>query len=282
MTAPTAPAKPPEVGIDAWAAEHPWHPRVTPWMIYLLLLSIALYARQWQAWTYAPIKLLQTGTVLYLAYRWRGLLPELTYRFHIAVLPVSTLLVVGWIALNNAMLGWFPALAEAEASDFERLYHQHLGLFWCSAIAHLLAMCLAVPIVEELFNRSLLLRSWQRPRPTCLGLLQVLVDIPVVGDLLSRTRWGTTARNVPPVFGREFAATPLGQLSLFGVTASTLAFMLVHRVADWPGALLCGVTWCVLLHRTRHLGLGPVIWSHAMVNLALWLYVVSQGAWQFM
>ena len=66
------------------------------------------------------------------------------------------------------------------------------------------------------------------------------------------------------------------------MAASTAVFMLVHITADWPGAILCGVTWCLLLNRTRHLGLGPVIWSHAIVNLLLWLYVVSQAAWQFM
>ncbi len=255
---------------------------MAPWVIYMLLLSIALYARQWQAWTYVPIKLLQTAAVLYCVHRWRTLLPELSYRFHLAVLPVSAALVGGWIALNRIMLTWFPALADGEPSYFERLYEHDVRLFWFSAFAHLIAMCSAVPIVEELFNRSLLLRSFHRPGPTAIGIIQLLQDIPLIGDLLARTRWGAAAAEQPPVFAREFAATPLGQLSVFGVAASTVVFMLVHATADWPGAILCGVTWCILLRRTRHLGLGPVIWSHAIVNLMLWLYVVSQQAWHFM
>jgi len=275
-------ASPPALGSDAWAAEHPWHPRVTPWLVYMLLLSVALYARQWQGWTYVPIKLLQMAVVVYLVWRWRALLPELTCRFHLAVLPVSVALVTGWIYLNGLMLWLFPSLAEREASFFETLHGHDARLFWLAATAHLIAMCTAVPLIEELFNRSLLLRSLHRPRATAVGILQVLVDVPLLGDLLVRTRLGQAALQQPPVFAREFQATPLGQLSLFGVAASTAVFMLVHTTADWPGAILCGVTWCILLHRTRHLGLGPTIWSHAIVNLLLWLYVVSQGAWQFM
>jgi hypothetical protein len=58
--------------------------------------------------------------------------------------------------------------------------------------------------------------------------------------------------------------------------------MLVHAAVDWPGAVLCGVTWCVMLSRTAHLGLGPIIWSHALVNLLLWIYVVTHQQWQFL
>jgi hypothetical protein len=282
LTAPTESDQPPMIGSDAWAAENPWHPRITPWLVYLLLLTVALSARQWQEWTYVPIKLLQTAVVIYLVWRWRTLLPELTWRVHWMVLPVSLALTGGWIYLNALMLWLFPALANGEPSYFANLYNQDVGLFWLAAIAHLIAMCVAVPIVEELFNRSLLLRSLHRPRVTAIGILQVLVDVPLIGDLLVRTRLGKMAVEQPPVLARQFAATRLGQLSVFGVAASTTVFMLVHATVDWPGALLCGVTWCLLLHRTRHLGLGPVIWSHALVNLLLWLYVVSRGAWQFM
>ncbi len=282
MTAPPHPTELPAIGSDAWAAENPWHPRISPWLVYMLLLAVALAARQWQGWTYVPLKLLQTAAVLHLVWRWRTLLPELSCRFHLAVLPVSGILVAGWIYLNGVMRGLFPALADAEPSYFAELFKQDAGLFGLAATAHLLAMVTAVPLVEELFNRSLLLRSLHRPRATAIGVLQFLIDVPLLGDLLLRTRLGEVAQQQPPVLARAFAATPLGQLSVFGVAASTAVFMLVHATVDWPGAILCGVTWCFLLHRTRHLGLGPVIWSHALVNLLLWLYVVVYQQWQFL
>ncbi len=207
MTAPTEPAEQlpaealeadvdasrPAAGIDTWAAENPWHVRIAPWFVYMLLLSVAVYARQWQGWTYVPLKLLQTAAVLYLVWRWRSLLPELTWRFHAAVLPVSVALVASWIYLNDLMLWLFPALAEREASFFEILHGQGVGLFWLAATAHLIAMCIAVPIAEELFNRSLLLRSLHRPGATAVGILQVLADVPLIGDLLVRTRLGKEA-----------------------------------------------------------------------------------------
>src|SRR5690606_15344092 len=147
---------------------------------------------------------------------------------------------------------------------FGSLHESNPTIFWFVAVAHLIAMCTAVPMIEETFNRSLLLRSLSSAKRTGTGVLQILCDMPLLGDWLIHTKAGTRATQQPPVFGPQFDATPLGKLTLFGVVASTLIFALVHDRHDWPGAIVCGVTWCVLLAKTRHLGLGPVIWSHAL------------------
>ena len=142
-------------------------------------------------------------------------------------------------------------------------------------------MTIAVPMIEEVFNRSLLLRSLHRPRETWIGLMQFLIDTPLLGEKLIVTRFGQRISDHPPVFGREFQRTSLGELSVFGVAASTIVFAAVHAPVDWPGCILCGLVWCLLLRATRDKGLGPVIWSHAITNALLWLYVVTIGDWRF-
>jgi hypothetical protein len=268
--------------IDAWAQRNPWHPRVIPWAAYIAILAVVLYAREWQSWTYVPLKMGQAAAVCYLVWRWRHLIPELTCRFHAGVFPLSVALTAAWIYLRGLMVWLFPGLAVMEPTYFQTLHDQNSALFWWAATAHLLAMCTAVPIIEETFHRSLLLRSLHDARQSGTGILQGMGDLPLLGDWLLRTERGRRAAAQPPVFGEQFERTPLGRLSIFGVAASTFLFMLVHAVPDWPAAVLCGVAWCVLLNRTRHRGLGPVVWSHAIVNLLLWAYVVTYGDWQFL
>jgi len=45
------------------------------------------------------------------------------------------------------------------------------------------------------------------------------------------------------------------------------------------------LVWCALVwwtNRGSHrLGLGPVIWSHAITNALLWGYTIWSGDWQF-
>ncbi len=270
-------------GLDAWAGQHAWHPRVGPWFVYMIFLTVALYARDWQAAAYVPAKIVQTVAVCYLIWRWRRLVPELNWKFHWSVVPVSLFLTGAWIYLNKGTVALLPSLAPSEPGYFEKLDDgTNVALLWTASVAHLVAMCTAVPMIEETFNRSLLLRSLSSARTTGIGVMQVLCDMPLIGDWLIHTKLGTRATQMEPVFGPQFEHTPLGALSVFGVAASSAVFALVHTMADWPGAIVCGVTWCIMLNRTRHLGLGPVIWSHAMVNLLLWGHVMYHREWQFM
>jgi membrane protease YdiL (CAAX protease family) len=175
----------------------------------------------------------------------------------------------------------FPSLADTKPGFFETLRGENESLFWVAAFAHLVAMCSAVPLVEEIFNRSLVLRAASDPSGIRAAILQLICEVPVIGGWVARSNVGKWANEYPVSLGQRFSATPLGKLTFTGVAVSTGLFMLVHSVADWPGAVVCGVVWCVQLQRTRQLGLGPVIWSHAMVNGLLWLYVVTGDAWQF-
>ena len=272
----------PLAGLDRWAEQGPWNPRFAPWFLYLAILALSLQFRQWDAWAYPPLKVAQGIGVGYLVWRWRALVPELTLRYHRSVLPVSLGLVVAWIFLHRGTVALFPSLAPEGAGFFELARNENPILFWCSALAHLLAMVTVVPLVEETFNRSWLPRAVSNWQAAQKGILQVLCDLPLIGDWLIRTERGAAALREPPAFTQQWKQHPLGAWSPFGVAASTAIFASVHAPCDWPGAILCGVTWCWLLYRTAHLGLGPIVWSHAIVNLLLWGYVVAWGAWEFM
>ncbi|XZE54264.1 CPBP family glutamic-type intramembrane protease [Planctomycetaceae bacterium SH139] len=270
-----ADSRPEPKPLDKWASEHPWHPRVAPWFAYLLVMALTLQVRDWYPWAYAPLKIVQAVVVCYLVWRFRRLVPEITLRFHCSVVPISAVLAVAWVSLQGWTAQFFPQLVDTKPTFFQTLYVDHMTLFWIAATAHLVAMSTAVPLIEETFNRSLLLRSISDVRATGTGILQMICDLPIIGAWLARTPAGVRANQEPPALGAQFQQIPLGRLSFLGVTTSTTLFMLVHATVDWPGAILCGLTWCILLNRTRHLGLGPVIWSHATVNLLLWIYAVT-------
>ncbi len=270
----------------------PWVPRTVPWMVYVAGLAVIAVVVPGHVWAYGPLKLVQTVLVCSLVFRWRRQVPELSLRFHWSVVPLSVVLVVTWVVLHSITavgISFFGGeVLGGEASElaastiWERLEQDRSWLFWSAAVAHLLAMCLAVPLIEEVFHRSLLLRGLHDFRSAATAACQLVVDLPLVGDLVARTGPGRRAIDAPPALTERFERTELGQLSGFGVAASTAIFMLAHQPADWLGAILCGVTWCLLLNRTRRLGLGPVIWSHALVNLMLWGYVMVTGDWRFL
>jgi hypothetical protein len=267
--------------LDRWAAEHPAHPRVVPWAVYVTVMVAAVQIRDWNSWAYVPCKAVQVLAVLCLVWRFRRLVPEITLRFHWAILPVSMVLTVCWISLNGFMISTFPSLSDPKPGFFETLKADNEMLFWVAAIAHLIAMCSAVPLVEEVFNRSLVLRMASDSRGLRSAMRQLVCELPVIGERVRRSVTKRDQEYQRLSSSEQFYATPLGKLTFPGVVVSTGLFMLAHATADWPGAVLCGVVWCVLLQRTRRLGLGPVIWSHALVNALLWIYVMNTESFSF-
>ena len=269
---PTGPTTPLSLRDTSWAASHPWHPRALPFFIYIAFL-ILYPLREWQGWIYPVIYTAQCGITALLLWRYRRLLPELTLTFHWLAVPVGIGVAAAWLGLGLLIRG----MPTADMSDpgwvfFDEIHP--ISLAWASFFMRLLGMAILVPLVEELFIRSLLLRSLSDPRKTGIGLVQVLNDMPIVGDWLIDTRLGERAHDHPPVFGPEFERNALGTLTIFGVLASTLLFTINHQPADWPGAIVCGIAYCLLLAATRRHGLGPVIWAHGITNALLWGYTL--------
>jgi len=262
---------------------NPWHPRFLPFFVYVGCLPIITYLRdEWSPFAYPVAYTIQCGIVVWLLWRYRKLLPELTLSFHWLAVPVGVGVAVAWLGLGHWMTNAFPDRFTDESS-FNFFTEMGITVGWGAFVLRLLGMSIVVPLFEELFIRSLILRSFHRFRPTMIGLFQIVQDLPLVGEWLMHTPLGNRiGHHTSPIFGPQFLKTPLGVLSLFGVVASTFVFTIHHTLRDWPGCVMCGVAYCLLLAATRHKGLGPVCWAHGITNALLWAYTLQTGDWQFL
>ncbi len=296
-------------------ASGPWPARVMPWACYLVLLMIVGFARDIDARLYPSAYTLMCGFTVWLLYRYRKHLPELNWRFHWGAIPVAIFVTIAWIGLGWAMAGEFtqrfdallagqPIAAidpEQAKLDFRNppaddTYGMGYSVGWTALILRLVGMSLVVPMFEELFIRSLLLRSFHNVRLTMAGLIQMASDFPVTGDYITKTKMSERADAQGAVFTKQFNTTPLGALSMCGLAVSTLVFMFSHIPRDWPACIACAAAYCALLWWTNQkrivhpdntknkkpLGLGPVIWAHGLTNALLWVYTVTTNDWQFL
>jgi len=269
------------IHLDRWMDRNPWHPRVLPFMVYVCLIPVISMLRDWQPTTYLLTYTVQCTLVVWLLWRYRKLLPELTLSFHWLAIPTGVGVFIAWIYLGLATTQAFPNQFDDAGWDF--FQHMTRIYAWSALSIRLLGMSVVVPLFEELFIRSLLLRSLHRFRPTAIGTLQVIQDLPLIGEWLMHTPWGDKSNRHPPIFAVQFQRHALGALSAFGVFASTFVFMIHHTVRDWPGCIVCALAYCALLAFTgRKNGLGPVCWAHGITNALLWGYTLYTGDWQFL
>lgn len=338
----------PGAGFDAWVRANPWHPRIVPFFCWIVFMTVGAYLPE--AWS--PIKpflyIAQCVATVWLLWTYRKLTPELTLRFHWLAVPTGVFLLVAWVVLGYAMAGelgwrWQQLWGDDWADAFGIFPYERLGiepgrfgpeldaegvvvphpiqdqiaatpaLGYLTMGLRLLGMALIVPLFEEMFIRSAMLRGLHRPGPTFAGLLQFASDLPGVGDWISETAVGKRANARPPLLTKQLVETPVGHLTLFAVAASTLVFMASHQPRDWPGCIACGLVWCGLVWWTNRprksgdsetwrsvnglpedapaerfisgggrLGLGPVAWSHGITNALLWAYTVQFGDWRFL
>ena len=332
-------------GFDGWIRSNPWHPRIAPFFCWIIFLAITGFLPESLAPAQPLIYTLQCVATVWLLWTYRKLTPELTLRFHWLAIPTGVFLLIAWVVLAYAMAGelgyrWqqftagslkgafgpFPyaelgltpgrfgpeldAAGQVLPHDTQLLIQSHPALGYLSLGLRLLGMSLIVPLFEELFIRSAMLRGLQRPGPTFRGLLQFASDLPVVGDAIARSKAGQQANAQPSQLTAQLESVPVGMISVFAIAASTFVFMLSHAIRDWPGCIACGVVWCLLLwwvNRPRpakgetwesirirpgwaddsasnrgRLGLGPVSWSHGITNALLWGYTLAWNDWRFL
>ncbi len=264
-------------------SEHPWHPRVLPYVIYVALLPLIAMVTDDQPWMYPLLYGGQCLIVASLLWRYRRLTPELNLRFHWLAIPVGILVCVIWIALGKWMITLFPERFAVSPDDPEHLFtRMSPAIHWLSLSMRVVGMSLLVPLFEELFVRSLLLRSFHSFRQVVVGVLQWGQDLPLIGEWLMHTSIAKRADEHEQPFARMFNETVLGQLSVTGIVLSTLIFTIGHGMRDWPGAVVCSLMYIALLRVTRNKGLGPVVWAHGITNALLWGYCVYYSDWQFL
>lgn len=283
---PGAPPEAPLAKLDAWMADSPWHARVVPFFVYIVLLTVLMFLPEAAAPLKPFIYAAQCAAVVWLLWRYRKLTPELTASFHWLAVPTGVGLLVAWVVLGYAMGGelghrwamltggdWIGALGpypydtlgqepnrfgpelnaelQAEPHELQALTAEHPVIGWMGMGLRLLGMSLVVPFFEELFIRSGMLRGLQKPGPTLRGLAQFATDLPVIGEPLERSAWGKRLAAAPPALAQQLRDTPVGAVTFFAIVASTLVFMLSHGMRDWPGCIACGVVWCGLVWWTN-------------------------------
>ncbi|MEM9915704.1 MAG: CPBP family glutamic-type intramembrane protease [Planctomycetota bacterium] len=336
-------------GLDGWIRSNPWHPRIVPFFCWIVFMTVAQFLLAPEA--LAPVKpflyIAQCVATCWLLWHYRKLTPELNIRFHWLAIPTGVGLLIAWVVLGYAMCGelgwrWSQAMAGEWTQAFGVFPYEELGrepnrfgpeldaagelvphpiqdqygatpaLGILAMGLRLIGMALIVPLFEEMFIRSAMLRGLHKPGTTFTGLLQFASDLPVIGDWLSNTAAGQKANEQPPAFTRQLSETPVGSVTFFAIAASTLVFMASHQPRDWPGCIACGVVWCWLVWWTNkprsgknetwrsingmnedapasdfingrgRLGLGPVVWSHGITNALLWGYTLRWGDWRFL
>ncbi len=287
--------------LDMWMASNPWHPRTLPYVLFLLMVLVISLAEKWLIAAVVPLQVVQMGLMAWLLWRYRRSLPELNWRFHWLAVPTAVGLCAVWVGLGHLMVyAWPQRFAPIEGAHvLDRLP----ALWrWASLAVQMLGMTLVVPMFEEVFIRSACLRGLHSPRKTWIAISQVASDTPVIDEWLMKTRYGRRIERYPAMFTRQLREWPVGRLTWFGVCASTAIFMVGHLRRDWPAAIVCGVVWCALLWWTnwrrigkgsatagqdqqggrQPLGLGPVVWSHAITNALLVVWCVATRQWWFL
>lgn len=270
-------------GLDAWMADHPWHPRLLPYVLYVALLPLIAIATDRIPQLYPLLYGIQCFVVAALLWRNRKHTPELTIGFHWLAIPTGVAVCVIWIALGQWMVAMFPGRFAISPDDPEHLFlRMSPAMRWASLSLRVLGMSLLIPLFEELFVRSLLLRSFHSFRQVMVGLVQWGQDLPLVGEWFMHTSIAKRADAHHQPFAQMFNQTPLGTLSVTGIVLSTLIFTIGHGMRDWPGAIACSLLYIALLRVTRSKGLGPVVWAHGITNALLWAYCVYYWDWQFL
>jgi len=314
--------------LDAWMAENPWHPRATPFFVYMVgMLIIEMITGGSFGFPALPaikpaLYTVQCGLVVFLLWRYRKLVPELNIKFHWLAVPTGVGLLFAWVYLGY-MTNWLshqaqsvPVLGDVanafvpisedpgnslNKSDKHWIHDNKDALgdawYWPTMSFRLLGMSLVVPLFEELWVRSAVLRGMFDPRRTKIAVLQLASDLPIIGETISQTPAARRAAAQPPMFTQQLSEQPVGRVTLFGVAVSTVIFMLAHTQRDYLGCVACGVVWCWLVWWTNRprtgetwadqpaggrYGLGPIVWSHGITNAALWAWTLWTGDWQFL
>lgn len=120
------------------------------------------------------------------------------------------------------------------------VFGEGTALYWTTVFARFARLVVIVPLVEEIFWRGFLMRF-------------------LVREDFENARIG------------EFAWKPFLLVAVF--------FMLVHSMADWPAAFLCGLAFNFVAVKTG--SLTACVVAHAVTNLGLGIYIMATRQWGF-
>jgi uncharacterized protein len=182
-----------------------------------------------------PVKALTVGSLLFL---FRKQYPELTikdlanFRATLAALGVGLLVFALWIRMDWVL----PAAAVPQGFNPALLPGPNMQI--AMTFFRIAGAVLVVPLMEELFWRSFLIRY---------------------------------------IIDKNFDTIPMGTFTWASFLITVILFGLEHNYI--LAGIMAGIFYNLLLYRTR--SLVHCVLAHAVTNLALAIYVVATGKWQF-
>jgi hypothetical protein len=202
------------------SSAHPWWPYIVPLGIFLALTSAegmipttASGASDpfWYPIAYA-VKITIVAVSAWVARAsWRDLRPIPGRATILAAVGLGLLVAIVWVGLDRVP---FPKFGEVgERIAFDPLTIKQTAGRWGFLAVRFLGLVLIVPLIEELFWRSFLMR------------------------------W---------VINPDFERVPIGQVNWPAALVTSGLFALAHP-AEWPAAFLTGLAWAGLLYRTKSL-----------------------------
>lgn len=199
---------------------NPWWPYVVPLGLFLLLTSAEGMLPTaagggahpfWYPIAYAVKIAIVAASAWVARSAWRDLRPIPNGPTLVAATLLGLLVTVVWVAMEDVP---YPRFGDAGARiAFDPGTIAHPAGRWGFLALRFLGLVLIVPLIEELFWRSFLMR------------------------------W---------VINPDFERVPVGQVTWPAALVTSAMFAGAHP-AEWPAALLTGLVWAGLLYRTRSL-----------------------------
>lgn len=225
-------------------------PYLMPYAVFAVFTVVGGYWPQQQALVYA-VKTIAVAAVLWHFRRsytevravWR---PEL-----LVAAAVGILVIVAWVGLDP----WYPQTPE----QWQALRRGGLQPF---------------DHADKLaggFNPYREGALLPPPLAIAFRLFGAVVLVPIFEELFVRS-W-----LIRVVVRGDFWHVPIGRFTWASFLVSTAVFSLTHR--EWLAGLICGVAFNLLLYWRKDLFVCIV--AHAVANLALAGYVLTQQAWGF-
>lgn len=234
----------PSFGYFVYNTEFPWW-RHSPeqWRFPLqTIICLGLLAYFWWAYPKKPVRGITLGLILGAVGIFFWILPsKLYYALDVANWPQYASIEIPFVTSADTVVWEYLGLAE-RLEGFDPSFFKDQAIWYPLAIfMRFVRMVVVVPLVEEIFWRSWLMRFVINP------------------DNWRKVKFGTH--------------------SWKAYFISTIAFTIVHAPVDWFACLIYGALTYWITVRTKSLW-APVA-MHAMANLLLGIYTVQTEQWGF-
>jgi len=121
------------------------------------------------------------------------------------------------------------------------------------------------------YNPTLFPQPWLQLFMTLIRVGGAVLVVPLMEELFWRSFL------IRYIIDPDFSKVPLGRFTWTSFLVTVLLFGLEHHFI--LAGIMAGVIYNLVLYRTR--SLAQCVLAHAVTNLALALYVITTGKWQF-